>query len=664
MSDCAQRFEELTHAAETVIDEDLAALERMPERTRVERYNEIKASEEEFVWEFSEDCPDFLTGAERDRVRGTFRLARLLLAASFYAEDGASVPRAMADDFIEAELQAVVDFDRYKQFDALSEDQIEAKIRRMEGEVYELVEEYTSTQIANVDELIENPEVQQDVIERLLDRYEDRREKIRRGFFTYVETHGLEHMVEAIEEAVTAVNEAADERERVRAELREELDDLSATIDERFERQQRELETKLSSLEGELASREADPEQLRAELDAVERRREGADEGDVLDDLGARIERTTDMEQRLRVKIEDLEAVKETAREEADRRAREEATELVEDEIEALRDQREEIREEVERLERERERIETARETLDERQRALEERVADVEQSVPAGEDAGIEGENVVTATMGKVLEMDYLGRFDISMAEVDSLRTRQGTFEVPDGYWEGRSSRRSERPRVASLLDGGDPDGYPTNGAARYEVTTSRYLGLGSDTEMVVEARVLADLEAFATNGFDATPADLDDLLSVVNEAVAEAEDGEYGYLLALASPTGWSERVRDQVTTEDLARSRYSQYLSVCLVDLQDGSVAYDETDPVASENADLFAPPIEAERVSDCVETIRREYVEDVAHESVLLEDVVEHGYEPHVVKRAFNDLEAEGAGEQLYLDELGLSLQCGT
>ena len=33
----------------------------------------------------------------------------------------------------------------------------------MKGEVYELVEEYTSTQIANMDDLIDNPEVQSDL---------------------------------------------------------------------------------------------------------------------------------------------------------------------------------------------------------------------------------------------------------------------------------------------------------------------------------------------------------------------------------------------------------------------------------------------------------------------------------------------------------------------
>ena len=653
MSDCGEWFEELTHEATVVLDEDLAALQRMPERTRIERYNDVKAGEEAFLWEFREECPDFLTDGERDRVRGEFRLARLLLAASFYA-DG-SVPRALADDFVEAELQAVVDFDRYKQFDALTEDQIEARIRRMDGEVYELVEEYTSTQIANVDALVDDPDVQQDLIERLVERYDDRREKIRHGFFVYVETHGLEHMVEAIEEAVTAVNEAAAEREAVREELDAQLADVAETIDDRLDRQYREIESELTRLEGELASRTVDPETVRSELErVVGDRLEGGTDGADGEDLDARIRRTSELEGRIEMRIDDLEGARASAVEEATAEMREEAVALVEAELDELRAQREELRREVSGLEREREQIEAARD--------------EVERSLGGGTDgggAGVDGEHAVTATMARVLELDYLGRFDISMRETGAVHTPEGAFEVPEGYWDGRSERRSERARLFSLLDGEDPEEYPTNAMARYEITSSRYLGLGSETEMVVEARVLSDLEAFARNGFDASPATLDDLLAVVNEVVYEAEGDDHAYLLGVASPTGWSDRVREQVEAEAFARSRFSKHVSVCLVDLQDGSLVYDDADPVASENADLFAPPVDAERVEECVETVRREYVDDVTTESVRLADVADaHGYRDHVVKRAFNRLEEAGAGEQLYVDELGLTLQCGT
>jgi len=304
VTDCAARFEELTHTADVIREEDLQALRRMDERDRIERYNDIKTDEEEFRWEFSEKCPNFLTQSERERIRGNFRLARLLLAASLYADNDLSRP--LSEDFVEAELQAVVDFDRYRQFDALSEEQIERKIRRMDGEVYELVTEYTSTQLANVEELLEHPEVQQDVMERLLDRYEKRREKIRRGFFTYVESQGLEHTVEAIEDAVTAVAEAGRERAEIADQLETTREELADEIRSDFQHERERLESQIEHLEQRLRTETADIESLESQVEDLEAQLEEAtaSQDDATSEIDASIEFTAELEQRIEAKIE------------------------------------------------------------------------------------------------------------------------------------------------------------------------------------------------------------------------------------------------------------------------------------------------------------------------------------------------------------------------
>lgn len=663
MTDCAERFQELVHERDVILDEDIAALQKMSERSRIERYNNLKSDEEEFRWEFTKECRDFLTDGEEDRVRGEFRLARLLVAASFYA-DG-DLPPAMADDFIESELQAVVDFERYKRFDALSKEQIEEKIHRMEGEVYQLVTEYTSTQIANIDNLLDNPEIQQDLIKRLIARYEDRREKIRQGFFVYVEAHGLEHMVESIEEAVEAVIDATDEREKIREELREELATLSDSIDEQFESQQRRLECEFDTLESKVEHRTVDPEEFRAEVDAVKSRTEKIAETqqETLSELDQQINHTVKLEGRIKAKINDLQQARQQAREAERKQAREEATALIENELANLRDERSELQSEIKQLRREREQIETARDRLEDRQETLESRVDEFETSVETDQPDGLEVDTAITATIARLLEMDYLGRFDITMSETDRIEMGDSVFEVPANYWDNRSERRSSRTRLGRLLDDEqDPNRYPTDGTARYEITDSRYLGLSRDTEMVIEARVFAHLDAFATNGFDARPAGLDDLLSVANEAVYEAESKEFIYLLGVASPTGWSDRVLERIQDDEFARTRFSEHVSVCLIDLQEGTVVYDESDPVAAENATLFEPPVDAERIEECMATIHNEYVTNISQNTVLLRDVAEeHGYDSHIVKRAFNRLEHEGVGDQFFVEDLGLTLE---
>lgn len=658
MTDCQDWLNELTYTAKRILNEDLAALKRMPDRSRIERYNDIKSSEEELRWEFGKECSDYLTSDEEDRLRGELRLARLLLAASFYAES--ELPKAMEEDFIEAELQAVVEFDRYKQFDALDKDQIEGRIRRMEGEVYELVQEYTSTQIANMDELIDNPEVQQDVIERLVDRYDDRRERIREGFFVYVETHGMEHMVESIEAAVEAVADASNEREQIRETLQEELQRLESSMESGFQQQRQQLESQLHRVERDLAQESVDIEEVRAELQDV-----GGLGDETVAELKEAISQTRAFENKLDEKIEDLEAAKQKAAEASEDRAREEATEIVESELQRLTDERSELRAEIEHLQREREQIEHARERLNERQGDLESKVEEMEQSVDINDEAeGIDGTDVVTATTAKLFEMDYIGRFDTTMHEATSIHLPDGVFEIPDGYWDQRSQRRNKAPHMVQLLkdkDGESYEQYPTNPTGRYEVTESRYLGLSESTEMLIEATVYSDLEAHAANGFDATAADVDDLLTFINEAVREADRKEVPYLLGIASPTGWTDQIEQKVAADDLARTHYSRHVSVCLIDLRDGNLIYDHSDPLIAENIHLFKRALKAERIEECINSITSAYLGELGRDTIGLDEVTaDQGFDRHVVKSAFESLESDGEAEQFYVDGDGLAL----
>lgn len=678
MTNCKQRFQELTHVRDVILDEDLAALAKMSERARIERYNELKNNEETFLFEFTADCPDFFTDAEQARVRSQFRLARLLIAASFF--DGGEVPRAMSDDFVEAELQAVVDFEQFKVFDALSEEQIQRRIRRMEGEVYELVQEYHSTQLANVDELLEDPDIHQDVMERLIGRYEDRFEKVRQGFYTFVETHGLEHMVETIEEAILAVAEAEREREAVGAELDETMTGAAETLDDGFEPDRRHLEERLREIERRLATGAASPGELQAELEDLRAQDRGiSSSGDhVLAELLDRIDRTDELEDRLEERIGDLKEVRREAKESARESAREETAAVVEDELDALHEQREQVRQEMDRLRRERERVEAVRDRLEARQEDLQEEVESAREEIAdRTDDLQEEVESVrkslhsppgggefVDATTARLYELDYVGRFDTSMANAETIVTPEEPFEVPDGYWDGRSEHWSERVPSApqdQLLTDEEPEQLPLGQRARYEITSSRYLGLSREIEMVVEAVVHVNHDAYEQNGFDGTPAGLDDLLALVDRAIAETDADGHHYLLGVASPTGWTDRVLDQLAEEELSRSRFSPRVSVCVVDLSNGSITYDPSDEIASENADLFEFTVDAERVIDCKGVVREEYVDVPGEESVLLSAVAEdHGFPARVVAQAFDELEADGHGEQLYLEDLGTAL----
>jgi hypothetical protein len=653
-TNCEQRLEDLRSTATRILDEDLASLSRMSDRIRIEKYNDIKSSEEEFVWgDFRDECGQIRTSGEFDSIRSELRLARLLIAASFH-KDGA-VPDPLGDDFADAALDAAVDFERYKQFDVLSEEQISRRIRDMDGEVYELAKNYTDSQIANMDELIDNPSVQQDLIDVLSDQYDDRLEKVRQGFFTYVEVHGIGGTVEAIEEAIEAVSDAQDVQRTVEEDLRSEIEALSEQLDRGFERQRRNVEQEIQSVEREIATSDPDTEAIRRELERLDVGGVADDYRETVAELEDTIERTESLEADLASEIEKLQTAKAESADADESAIADEVATIVDDELGDLEAQRERIQMEVRRLQNERESIEAARERLDERQTDLSDRVDEIETSVG---DGGIDGESVVTPTMARLLELDYVGRFETSIRDASSIRLPDETFEVPEDYWEQRSERRNQRPRLGSMLDDGqDPERFPVNRSARYEITSSRFLGLSRETETVIEAAVFSHLDAHATNGFDGAPADLDDLLTYVNQSVYEAESEDMRVLLGIASPTGWTDSVRERIASEGISRTRFSRHVSIVLVDLQDSSLVYDESDPVARENSALFELPLADDRVEACVDDIEDRF-ENVGFASDMIalgELVSDGGYDPHIVKRAFGRFSDQPGYSQQYIDD---------
>jgi methyl-accepting chemotaxis protein len=253
---CTEWLNDLRAPIKVILEDDLAALSTIDERLRIEDYNELKSNQQEFRRKFRRECPNTLRDDEPGILRARFRLARLLIVASF-AMDGEEanfdqIPESLSGEFDKAAIDAIVAFERYKQFDNLSEDQINKRIRRMEGDVYELVKDYTNTQLADLDELLESTETQGDIMDVLSDRYEDRLSKIRQGFYKYVEYHGMDHMVSAVEDAVESVAEAQEHSERIDRDVAEELESLNKTVSLELQQQDRRRQQQFRQIEQEI----------------------------------------------------------------------------------------------------------------------------------------------------------------------------------------------------------------------------------------------------------------------------------------------------------------------------------------------------------------------------------------------------------------------------
>jgi hypothetical protein len=672
-------LDDVLRPANRVLDGDLVDLERMSPARRERLYEELRESEERFEGELLREYREKLDDVTTSEVRSQLVTARLFLHVASQRDDRGDVldPNAFEED----ERRAVVEFDRYRAFDVSSTEDLRRRIREKDDEVYEFVVEEVTSQTDDRSSVLEGRDnrIRTAVMDYLNDRYQERIDRSEEAVSLYIQHHGLPNVIEGIEEAVEATAEGADRRREVEEAVRTQLDDLSERIHASLRDQERAIRGDIAGIQGEIAGAEGagdaevDAARLESKLDEVaaeveavreERRADVAALDEAIDDLADERETLDDA-------LEELtEAGREATKRAADEAAEgvaEDAEEIVSQELQRLRDRREELDGELSRLSRERARLEAAGDRLEEEHELLSERVDRVSASLPEESEGDVDAgdDGVVPARIARLYEVDFISRFDESVREAHSIALPSGEeFEPPSEFARRAHEAGDERERMASLLDeqgAGDDvdvDHYPLRRRSRYTVVTSSRFGLVTDAELVIEATVHSNLEAYAINGFDARPAGLDDLLDVINRVTERAHNRGVPHLIGAASTTGWTDRVRRLVTESEFSRTRLGADVSLCLVDVRTGELLYDRSDDVVHANRELFERAVHVERVDACERHVRGEYVEDPMTDTVRLSAVASELDAPeHVVASAFDRIEDAGDGTRGYHDEHG-------
>ena len=663
MTDCKKWRSKLIARTERIVDDyDLVDLKNRPSAKRREWFNEIQTKKEEYEDEFLIECRN-VPDAVKDEDLRRFGVARLKLAAAIEEDPNAGrEEQVFVDQFQDDEIQFVRDFDQIeRKFENVSKSQLESQIENQEGALYEFVEEEVRNQVEMRESLFDtgNVEIRGSAISYFGDKFEEYQELADEAAFLYIKHHGLPNTVEGIVTAADAAAEASEERERIEEALETQLEELSETIHHSLRGQERALRAEMGRLEAELGGN-ADAGALERELSDIRSQIEDLSERRERDvrAMSSRLAEIETLDRTLDEKIDELEETRRQTIEEVADETGDRARTLVEEELERLRDQKTQLTTELDRLRAERERMERTGDRITDD-------VESLEQSIPTGETGPREGK-AIKAEIARLYERDYIGRFEKSVRDVDRIRLPDGeTFAVPDGFWDGRNRHISGnyRQRVDGALDGdvgASADRYPLGEYSVFRVKTSHLVAF-SKTKLVIEAVVRANLEAFAANGFDATPAGVEHLLDVVNDTLARAENEDTPHLIGIASPTGWTDEVKQLVRDEEYARTNFSRRVSVCLVDIQTDELVYDRNDPLVRENVGLFEREVDSERVERCAELIRSKYAADPATSHVTRHDLVDgHGFEPHIVKKAFDRLAANGVGRKSHDSSTGLCL----
>jgi predicted nucleic acid-binding Zn-ribbon protein len=585
------------------------------------------------------------------------------------------------------ELEYVARFDQFRIFDSVDDEDIERRIRDKDDRLYELVSDEVEALVDDRREFLAiGSNVRGGLMSYFTSEHDERMQKIRQAVSLYIEHHGLVNTVSEIEGAVDAANEAAATRAEVEAAIESEFEQLSGQLQGSLRQQEQALRAEMERVA--TAAREGNDgnggsEEMARELSKIREQLDDLDEtrATELNELSDRATELRQLQRRLETELEELEQAREQASEATIEAVREGATRVVDEELETLQERRSQLAAELDRLERERERLEATGDRLDGEFSSLSSRVEDVEHdvadvsgtiedvaaAVAVGDDRT--GDHQVPAPLARAWEFDYVGRVDTSVRNRTTVALPGGdAFDIPEGYWldDDRAEITDERETMARELEkvtDPDPpsvDAYPVRRRARYRFAESGGLLSGGTTRLVVEARCVSHLHAYARNGWDAAPAGLTDLLEEVDRALHDVTTTDVPHVVALASPTGWTDRVREKLLDEEYARTQFDRRLGVCLVDLRTGELIYDGADELVAANIGLFERPVDEERVDECEETLREEYVEDPLEDYVELTAFArEFGYEPHVVDRAFDRLVEAGEGVKRY-QSIGLVL----
>jgi hypothetical protein len=160
----------------------------------------------------------------------------------------------------------------------------------------------------------------------------------------------------------------------------------------------------------------------------------------------------------------------------------------------------------------------------------------------------------------------------------------------------------------------------------------------------LVLEARALSHLPAQVRVGYDTKPASLADLLRILEACIQVAESEEVAYVVGVASTTGWHPDARAYVESGGTGRTFSHRLVVPCLVDLQQMTLEFDESDSRLAPLVSLFAPQLPEEEVERAMDHILRALL--MSHGVTVDEICEEAGVAEEYVRIAFERLVEQG------------------
>ncbi|MFO7966091.1 MAG: hypothetical protein R6U44_00635 [Archaeoglobaceae archaeon] len=323
---------------------------------------------------------------------------------------------------------------------------------------------------------------------------------------------------------------------------------------------------------------------------------------------------------------------------------------------EAVKEERDKIQEESQKIE-ERESEITEEEVhlkaKEDDLKTQEEEIKKVMEELRGVKEKVEKGSRKVDIEEAKQYEMNFIGRIERKLGEKVNLFNK--TFEV--------ATSESSEIDVSRYIGTQTKFGELTEREAK-NLPCNRYIEanlvekklVGGKRNYTLRAVFTSNVDAYAQYRIDTDPLELRDVNIYMSEAKDEAKQNEKTIILCLASPTGFTDAVKERVNSEDFHRNFLSKYLSVCLLDLETGELIYNPYDELARESSYICEIEIDEEKkakVENCVIDMMK------GLDWITLRDASSCGDES-IVKAVFYMLAEKKGWEVKFIETVGLVL----
>lgn len=620
------------------------------EEKRIELWNKLE--EERDFYEDNDSC-----GADSSLhkdIESRFALTRLKLATSL--NENGNFPN-ITKRFNGTELGLFEIIEEFRFFDDYTIEEIKDRIGRKEGKVYEIVKDYSTKMESDRDHIFENPGIKPGIALAIKNLLKERTDKIQEAVIEYIRLNpgGIVRTVNEIESAVQKIIESEHKRGQISAEVQEKLDRLEDDLDEARQAasMKGELENKLIEMEKQVMQKDFEKDMLDNKLQMLESEKSSVSERySALDNvLQNRINEVED-------KRKELEATENEIHElgnnlQTDLKA--ENDKIIQEELEKIGQMKNDIQSQVAGIENEKNSLRFQKAEIDEKFNEMKKAI-----------EGGDSSNRFVPKDLAKLYEMDHIGRFDMKMHELPLKVTNPingKTYKIKS--WDGSHSKTDVKDEIYNMFKNEISISevetqIPLNVCSRYVIGERRFKLIGKkEPKTIIESMVFNHWKEYAKNGFDTKPVILSELNSILVHLINNAEMGKYFHVIAIASPTGWDERIRTYIESDEFNKNFVSRYISICLVDNETGEMIYNKADERIKEYIDLFEPEFDSEKVSKCKKHIMVEHEYD---DHLVLDDIItETGLEMRLVKKTFRELESEGYGKVKFIKTVGIVLK---